>query len=92
MKSVLAPLVYALQSARRGCHPMPLLAQRLLQAANSQSVVAALNGARSDHPESARFIDYSELPAAEPYESFVARTGCVPTRENLHDLSTGSCG
>jgi len=36
-----------------------------------------------------RFVDQSELPATEPYESFVARTGCVPTRENLHDFFNG---
>jgi Protein of unknown function (DUF3025) len=32
-----------------------------------------------------RFVPASELPAGEAYEAFIARTGCVPTRENLHD-------
>ncbi len=89
MKSVLAPLATALQTAPPWVSPHALLAQRLLHAANSHSVVAALNAARSDSPVSARFIDHSELPADEPYESFVCRTGCVPTRENLHDLFNG---
>ncbi len=89
MKSELVPLAYALQSTPLWLSPYARLSQQLLQAANSQSVVAALNAARSDHPESARFVDHSALPTAEPYESFVARTGCVPTRENLHDLFNG---
>jgi hypothetical protein len=29
------------------------------------------------------------LPAGEAYESFIARTSCVPTRDNLHDLFNG---
>jgi hypothetical protein len=32
-----------------------------------------------------RFVPADELPAGEAYEAFIARTGCVPTRENLHD-------
>ncbi len=33
-----------------------------------------------------RFVQQHELPASEPYEAFIARTACVPTRDNLHDL------
>ena len=33
-----------------------------------------------------RFVDQSALPADEPYETFIARTGRVPTRRNAHDL------
>ncbi len=29
------------------------------------------------------------MPDGEPYESFIARTACVPTRDNLHDLFNG---
>ena len=89
MKSVLAPLANALQSTPPWLSPYALLARRVLHVANSQSVVDALNAARSDSPASPRFVDHSELPAGEPYESFVARTGYVPTRENLHDLFNG---
>jgi hypothetical protein len=32
-----------------------------------------------------RFVPARELPEREAYESFIARTGCVPTRDNLHD-------
>ncbi len=89
MKSALAPLASALENAPPWLSPYALPAQQILHAANSQSVVAALNAARSESPASARFVDHSELPAAEPYEAFVARTACVPTRENLHDLFNG---
>jgi len=33
-----------------------------------------------------RFVDPTCQPAGEAYEAFVARTACVPTRNNLHDF------
>jgi hypothetical protein len=36
-----------------------------------------------------RFVPAEDVPPAEPYELFVARTGTVPTRDNLHDLFNG---
>jgi hypothetical protein len=33
-----------------------------------------------------RFVDPACQPAGEAYEAFVARTACVPTRNNLHDF------
>jgi hypothetical protein len=38
------------------------------------------------HP---RFVAQHELPEGEAYEAFIGRTGCVPTRDNLHDLLNG---
>jgi hypothetical protein len=32
-----------------------------------------------------RFVPQAALPAGEAYEAFIARTGCVPTRDNRHD-------
>jgi len=32
-----------------------------------------------------RFVAQQALPAGEAYESFIARTACVPTRDNAHD-------
>jgi hypothetical protein len=32
-----------------------------------------------------RFVPHDALPPGEAYEAFVARTGCVPTRDNRHD-------
>jgi hypothetical protein len=89
MKSVLAPLTLALQNPPPWLSPYLPLARQILHEANSQSVVAPLNAARGDSIESLRFVDHSALPAGEPYESFIARTACVPTRENLHDFFNG---
>ena len=36
-----------------------------------------------------RFVDGGSAPEGEAYEAFIARTGCVPTRNNLHDLFNG---
>lgn len=36
-----------------------------------------------------RFVPQAELPAGEAYESFIRRSGRVPTRDNLHDLFNG---
>jgi hypothetical protein len=33
-----------------------------------------------------RFVRQEELPAGMAYEAFISETGCVPTRENLHDF------
>ena len=34
----------------------------------------------------ARFVAQAALPAGQAYEAFIARTGCVPTRDNAHDF------
>jgi hypothetical protein len=64
-------------------------ARQVADAVSPQSVAAALNSARGDGADTACFVDQSALPAGEPYESFIARTACVPTRDNLHDLLNG---
>jgi hypothetical protein len=56
------------------------------QVAAGASVALALNAAS---PLMVRFVDHAALPAGEAYEAFIARTGSVPTRENLHDLFNG---
>ncbi|MEO8278202.1 MAG: DUF3025 domain-containing protein [Ideonella sp.] len=60
------------------------------------SVAQALNAELSalhDPPRLAagplRFVAQAELPARRPYETFIAETACVPTRDNLHDLFNG---
>lgn len=35
------------------------------------------------------FVAPASLPAGEAYEAFIARTGSVPTRDNLHDFFNG---
>jgi Protein of unknown function (DUF3025) len=40
----------------------------------------------ASEPPPVRFVDATLLPPNEAYEAFIARTGCVPTREgSLHD-------
>jgi len=61
---------------------------------DGMSVAEALNRlAEADPPAIAagllRFVPQAALPAGEPYEAFIARTACVPTRDNLHDLFNG---
>lgn len=36
-----------------------------------------------------RFVPQAELPPGRAYEEFISTTGCVPTRENLHDVFNG---
>jgi len=52
-------------------------------------VTQALNAALGNVAGTVCFVDQSTMPAGEPYESFIARTACVPTRDNLHDLFNG---
>ena len=67
--------------------------EALASQAMTHGVAAALDAAVSDSPLMAvgplRFVAQMELPAGEPYESFIARTARVPTRENLHDFFNG---
>ncbi|WP_201617749.1 DUF3025 domain-containing protein [Psychrobacter urativorans] len=37
-----------------------------------------------------QFVSQDVLPEGEAYESFIATTGNIPTRDNLHDLFNGS--
>jgi hypothetical protein len=36
-----------------------------------------------------RFVPQADLPEGVAYEAFIGATGCVPTRENLHDFFNG---
>ncbi len=40
-------------------------------------------------PAPVRFVPQSALPEGTAYEQFIFDTGCVPTRENLHDFFNG---
>jgi Protein of unknown function (DUF3025) len=82
-------LASALKAPAPWWSPYLGVAQRVLNAERSESVVAALNEARETATDTFCFVDHSILPVSENYESFIARTACVPTRENLHDLLNG---
>lgn len=61
------------------------LAQRVLQGVSQPQVLneAAL--------APVRFIPQAELPAGKAYEQHIFDTGCVPTREGLHDFFNALC-
>jgi hypothetical protein len=82
-------LAAAVQTSPSWLLPYLPLAEQVLQAANPASVAAALNTAQGNIPGAMQFIEPSAATAGEPYESFIARTACVPTRDNLHDLFNG---
>jgi len=42
-------------------------------------------GASTGHGRCLRFVAHDQCPAQQAYESWIANTGCVPTRDNLHD-------
>ena len=61
-----------------------------------RSVRQALNAALLARPavvmtdgHGLQFVAQDELPDDEAYEAFIARTGRVPTRDNVHDLFNG---
>jgi hypothetical protein len=86
MTSALASLAAALNTPAPWLLPYLPIAQNVLAAAKSDSVADALNAAGE---VGVRFVEQAALPEGEPYESFIARTACVPTRDNLHDLFNG---
>ena len=88
MISALTSLAAALKTPAPWLLPYLPLARQILHTAGSQSVANALNAAL-DGGCPPRFIAHSALPPGEPYECFIARTACIPTRDNLHDLFNG---
>jgi hypothetical protein len=62
------------------------LGEAAAQVASSASVAAALN-AMGQAPK--RFVPQSELPVGVAYEAHIFATGCVPTRDGLHDFFNG---
>ena len=74
--------------------PLRDLGEPLARRAGEHGTVAALNdAARSASVALAagplRFVAQSALPAGVAYETFIARTASVPTRDNLHDFFNG---
>lgn len=69
----------------------------LLEDARHRGLVGALNAAQSRSGSlgaglaagPVSFVAQGELSRREAYESFIGRTACVPTRDNLHDFFNG---
>lgn len=47
--------------------------------------LAAARGLQTGRGRALQFVPQEQLPAGSPYESHIALTGEVPTRDNLHD-------
>ncbi len=74
--------------------PLRELGEPFAQRAGKHGTVAALDDAarRASVALAAgplRFVAPSALPAGVAYETFIARTASVPTRDNLHDFFNG---
>ncbi len=89
MSSALDSLVPIFVDPPPWCLPLLPLLQRLLAVPHASSVADRLNKGRNANSSCPRFVPHAELPSAEAYEAFIARTGHVPTRDNLHDLFNG---
>lgn len=59
--------------------------------ARGADVAAALNALHPTGEAVPRFVPVAAALPGEAYEAFVARTGFVPTRDNLHDFFNGLC-
>lgn len=88
MNPVLEALAVTLQDPPPWWLPYLAVGRNVLNA-RADSVADALDAARARDAALPRFVAHTQLPAGESYESFIARTGCVPTRDNLHDLFNG---
>lgn len=60
-----------------------------ITAARCGSVADQLNALNPAQDCGRRFVPQADLPEGEAYEAFIARTGCVPTRDHLHDALNG---
>jgi hypothetical protein len=70
--------------------PWRAVGERLAAQVQEGSTVAlALNAASLRAP--VQFVPQAELPAGMAYEQFIFDTGCVPTRDGLHDFFNGLC-
>ncbi|WP_413191284.1 DUF3025 domain-containing protein [Psychrobacter sp. AT9] len=55
-----------------------------------QSQLPTIKPTQNNQAHTLNFVSQHALPEGEAYESFIATTGNIPTRDNLHDLFNGS--
>ena len=87
---------HAIDPAPRWLAPHRERLERLVAAIRRGTSVARALDAECDRAEPIRlaagtlhFVDAAAQPRGEPYESFIARSAAVPTRDNRHDLFNG---
>jgi hypothetical protein len=69
--------------------PLLPIAQPILEAQDWRQAIntAAVEKALRNHRNlPIRFVLQEELPPGTAYEAYISETGCVPTRDNLHDF------
>ena len=69
--------------------PYQALGVQIMAQPAAASVAVQLNALNSQQDCGRRFVPQTDLPVGEAYEAFIARTGCVPTRDHLHDALNG---
>jgi hypothetical protein len=60
------------------------------QSSHEQAELPTTKPAHNNQAHTLKFVSQDALPEGEAYESFIATTGNIPTRDNLHDLFNGS--
>ena len=85
---------YAVTTANDGKHNYSsTMIAELLNAALEQRTIsqsAQTKPILNNNAHKLQFVSQNALPEGEAYESFIASTGKIPTRNNLHDLFNGS--
>lgn len=74
--------------------PSDIIAEVLNQARHQQSqdaqtALPSTNPTAEHQAHTLQFVSQNALPEGEAYERFIASTGSIPTRDNLHDLFNG---
>ncbi len=62
----------------------------LQQTQDLQNQLPQTKPSKDNHAHTLKFVAQGALPEGEGYEPFIATTGKIPTRDNLHDLFNGS--
>lgn len=84
-----AQFLDAIDWHRPWLQPFRATAESLLQTENWRLALNAAASAKDLHNHCGlpiRFVPQEDLPPQTAYEAFISKTGCVPTRENLHDF------
>ena len=83
------PLPPWLSPYRNNVERLRVCANGATSIANSLNLAVAEQAPVNLSAGALRFVPQLDLPNGEAYEAFIARTACVPTRDNLHDLFNG---
>ena len=62
----------------------------ILRCDGVQEVLPTTKPTQNAQAQTLTFVSQNALPEGEAYEHFIAKTGNIPTRDNLHDLFNGS--